>query len=89
MERKELEERILAAIEEYIAAEETYDDTAQLRIDPAAMMVTLTDSEDSDTPDNDDADYYDVMDLVKMSPDDPGIWIPDMKAIASVAAEYA
>ena len=109
MNRRELEKNILAAVERYIADEETYDDNAQIQIDPETWKVTVVDSEDAEpegvdtigqddkadfhegveiNPDVRGMDYYDAMDLVKMSATEPGKWEPDMDAIKSVAAEY-
>ena len=35
-----------------------------------------------------ECDYYPMMDLVQMSADDDGRWLPDDDAIASVVDEY-
>lgn len=85
----ELEKKLLTAVEEYISREESYDDNAQISIDPATGEVELIAG--AELPEDTDAsslDYYDVMDLVMMSPEEPGKWLPDTEAIASVAAEY-
>lgn len=94
MTREELEKRIHTAVQEYIADEETYDDNAQLQLDPQEWKVTVIDGADIDNggvdiqPDINGMDYYDVMDLVKMSPDAPGKWEVDEDAVKSVAEEY-
>jgi len=71
-------------VKEYISAEETYSDDAQLRIDTNSFEMEITD------PDNDipGCDYYPMMDLVRMSSKNPGQWESDPDAIADVAAEY-
>lgn len=68
MTREELENLLRNAVEDYTADEEAYDDNARLRIDPQSKEVSITDGGDE----VEDADYYDVMDLIKMSPSAPG-----------------
>lgn len=109
MELKAIEKAIRDAVERYIDEEETYDDNAQLQIDPETMKVTVVDSEDAESdsavaPDESEStgnegvdvnpevagmDYVDVMDLIKMSTDNPGQWIPDDDAIRRLAEDYA
>ena len=84
MTREELENLLRNAVEDYTADEEAYDDNARLRIDPQSKEVSITDGGDE----VEDADYYDVMDLIKMSPADPGKWEVDEDAVKSVAEEY-
>lgn len=85
MDAEKLKAGILAAVREYLSSEESYDDDAQLRIDPATMKIDLADGEEADD-ESDPRDYYSVMDLVEMDAD--GKWTPDPDAIAAVAAEY-
>lgn len=49
MELKEFEKEITAAVERYIADEETYDDNAQLQIDPETYKVTVVDSDEAES----------------------------------------
>lgn len=78
-------DEITLAVAKYIADEECYTDNVQLQIDPATGDITIAD------PDNDieSFDYVPVMDLVRMSSENPGQWVPDTDAIADLAAEYA
>lgn len=71
-------------VEEYVAAEESYSDDVQLQIDTTTWQMEIADPE-NDLP---NCDYYPMMDLVKMSANNPGQWEPDRDAIADVAAEY-
>jgi len=87
MTRNELEKLITDAVEDYIIDEETYDDNAQLCIEPDEMNVYVADSRDVD-PESDDIDCYDVMDFVEMDPSSEGKWKVDKEAVASVASEY-
>ena len=89
MTRTELEKIISEAVEDYIAAEESYDDMAQLCIDPVEMRVWVDDSGEVD-PDSETIDSYDVMDFVVTGSDaaDPGKWTVDSDAVTSVATEY-
>ncbi len=96
MNQKELYDKILLAVEDFLEAEEAYDDNAQLEIDPEAWSVTVVSFEDAEPEgmdmvaalSSDTKDYYDVMDLVKMNPEVPGQWLPDEDAITSVSEEY-
>lgn len=81
---KELEKRILAAVDEYLSTPEAWDD-AMLTIDTKTWNVDLIEAEEADSlPDT--TDEYDIMDLVEMTP--AGEWIPDRENIASVASDY-
>lgn len=84
METKELEKRIYNAVKDFTEYEETFSDNAQIRINPLTGEVEIADPDD----DLDGFDYYPAMDLVEMSVETPGKWIPDAEAIAEVAAEY-
>lgn len=79
-----LTEAIRRTVEEYIESEQQYDDDVQLQIDRTDFDVTIADP-DQDLP---ECDYYPMMDLVQMSADDDGRWLPDDDAIASVVDEY-
>ena len=48
MDAEKLKAGILAAVREYLSSEESYDDDAQLRIDPATMKIDLADGEEAD-----------------------------------------
>ncbi|MDE5870135.1 MAG: hypothetical protein K2H18_07865 [Muribaculaceae bacterium] len=85
MERKELEERICSAVNEYINNEEGYDDNAQLCINPKTLEVSVEDSRNVDE-DSPEIDCYDVMDFVEMNAG--GEWAVDNEAVESVLSEY-
>ncbi|MEZ3550693.1 MAG: hypothetical protein K1W02_08175 [Muribaculaceae bacterium] len=76
--------RLTETVEEYISAEESYSDDVQLQINTLTFEMEIADPE-NDLP---DCDYYPMMDLVRMSTENPGQWEPDTDAIADVAAEY-
>lgn len=84
MDTKELIKRITDTVSEYIAEEEAYSDDAQLQINTLTREMEIAD------PDSDllDCDYWPIMDLVRMSPTQPGKWEPDPEAIAEVANDY-
>ena len=84
MSSKEFIERLRSTVEDYIAAEESYSDDVQLEINTTDWSMDIADPE-NDLP---NCDYYPVMDLVRMSVDEPGKWEPDESAIESIAAEY-
>lgn len=76
---------LTSAVEQYIADEECYTDNVQLQISTSTGEIELADPEN----DIDGCDYYPVMDLIRMSMENPGQWEPDPDAIADVAAGYA
>lgn len=85
MNTKEFIERLTDTVKDYIAGEENYSDDVQLEINTVNWEMDIADPE-NDLP---NCDYYPMLDLVKMSVDEPGKWEPDNEAIESVAAEYA
>lgn len=84
MNQKEFIDRVTEVVKDYIAGEESYSDDVQLEINTTDWSMDIADPE-NDLP---NCDYYPVLDLVKMSVEDPGRWEPDMEAIESIAAEY-
>lgn len=84
MDTKEFIKRMTETVNDYIAGEESYSDDVQLEINTVTWEMDIADPE-NDLP---NCDYYPVMDLVKMSTEQPGKWEPDADAIADVAAEY-
>ena len=84
MDAKEFTSRLRAIVEEYIEGEEEYGDDVQLEINTSDWSMDIADPE-NDLP---NCDYYPILDLVKMSVENPGKWEPDESAIESVAAEY-
>lgn len=84
MNNQQFIKAITETVEEYIAGEESYSDDVQLEINTVDWTMDIADPE-NDLP---NCDYYPIMDLVKMSVDQPGKWEPDKAAIESVAAEY-
>ena len=84
MNTKDFIERLRAVVVDYIEGEESYSDDVQLEIDTTTWAMDIADPE-NDLP---NCDYYPMLDLVKMSVENPGKWEPDEAAIESVAAEY-
>lgn len=84
MNSREFTKRLREIVEDYIAGEEGYSDDVQLEINTTNWSMDIADPE-NDLP---NCDYYPIMDLVKMSVEEPGKWVPDDSAIESVAAEY-
>lgn len=76
--------RLNELVKEFIAQEEAFSDDVQLQINTVNWEMEIADPE-NDLP---NCDYYQMMDLVKMSAVHPGHWEPDTDAIADVAAEY-
>lgn len=84
MDRKELEKLLLAEVKKYVGNDSAYEDDSLLEIDPATWHLAIVASDTAEAS----CDYYDIMDLVEMSVDNPGQWQPCEEAIAEVAAEY-
>ncbi|MDE5882106.1 MAG: hypothetical protein K2H60_10285 [Muribaculaceae bacterium] len=84
MNTKDFIKSLTDLVNEYIAADEAYSDDVQLEINTTTWEMDIADPE-NDLP---NCDYYPMMDLVKMSTDNPGEWEPDHEAISDVAAEY-
>lgn len=84
MNSKEFLNRLRETVEDYIASEESYSDDVQLEINTTDWSMDIADPE-NDLP---NCDYYPILDLVKMSVEEPGKWEPDEEAMESVAAEY-
>lgn len=83
MNIEELKQRVLAAVADYIADEEAFDDNAQLRISPEGEVEVVDSAE---VPEEDDGnDYYDVMEFVQMSTANPGKWEVDTEAIEALS----
>ncbi|MCH5224549.1 MAG: hypothetical protein J1D77_01070 [Muribaculaceae bacterium] len=84
MNTNEFMKRLREIVEEYIEGEDSYSDNVQLEINTTDWSMDIAD------PDNDlpNCDYYPLLDLVKMSVNEPGKWLPDEAAMESVAAEY-
>ena len=80
----EFTKRIRETVEEYIDGEESYGDDVQLEINTTDWSMDIADPE-NDLP---NCDYYPMMDLVKMSVENPGKWEADEASIESVASEY-
>ncbi|MDE6392538.1 MAG: hypothetical protein K2L59_04640 [Muribaculaceae bacterium] len=85
MNTEELKKAVVAAVSEYVAATEAWDD-AQLAVDTATGAARIVEEEDAETlPDS--IDIYDIMDLVEM--DSEGVWKPDMESIDGLVSGYA
>ncbi len=78
-----LKKSIFEAVEDFAANDGAYSDNAMLEINPADNSVRIVDEETDH-----ELDYYDLMDLVEMSPSEPGRWIPAESFIKEVAASY-
>lgn len=76
--------RLTNLVEDYVAADEAYSDDVQLQINTLTWEMDIVDPE-NDLP---ECDYYPMMDLVSMSSENPGEWVPDNDAIEEVASSY-
>lgn len=85
MNSDELKNAVVAAVSEYVAATEAWDD-AQLAVDTTTDAARIVEEEETVTlPDS--VDIYDIMDLVEM--DSEGVWKPDMENIDGLVSGYA
>lgn len=81
MDNNTLGNLIISALDEYCDAEELYGDSAWIEIDPQTPCVNIISDEEADSS---PFDCYEVMSLLKPSPDDPASWTPDMEAIREI-----
>lgn len=82
-ERKTLHEAVRKAIEVYAGAEEAFGDEPYLKVDPRGL--TAEPVAEADVPEDEDGfDYYPLLDLVEMDPENPGVWRADEEAIQSI-----
>ena len=82
-----IKEEVKALLEEYLDAPEAWSDNVMIEVDPYTLDCRLYDEEDSDVEAS-DKDYWEVMDLLSMSLDDPGKWEIDPDALDELAETY-
>lgn len=89
MNSENLKAKVLEAIEDYIASEETFGDTALLSVNPESLSISVVDGEEVSEAEMQESniDYYDIIDLVQMNPEN-GQWTPDMESIDNLVQEY-
>lgn len=79
-----LKDKIIDAVREFIADDVTESDNIMLAVDRQAQTAELIDADESDI-DADPRDIYSAMDLIEMSVEQPGTWVPDMDAIDEIS----
>lgn len=82
-----IKEEVKALLEEYLDAPEAWSDNVMIEVDPQTLDCRLYDEDDADIEAS-DKDYWEVMDLLSMSVDDPGRWEIDRDALDELAASY-
>lgn len=80
-------EVIGALLDEYLEAPEAWSDNVMIEVNPQTGAARLCDAEEADT-DSDTLDYWDVMDLLRMSTERPGEWEADPEALGEMLATY-
>lgn len=84
MDKQNLKDTALAALLEYTAATEAWED-AMLAVDTESGEVSLVEEEETEgLPDR--VDLYEIMDFVEMDPQ--GEWHPDEEALDRLVADY-
>lgn len=84
-----LKDKIISFLDEYLDAPEAWSDNPMLEIDPAdPSHLRLCDENDGVDPENSTLDYWDVMDLLRMSVSNPGQWEIDPEAVDDMAGSY-
>lgn len=79
--------KIMALLEEYLDAPEAWSDNVMIAVEPASGDARLCDVEDADL-DSSAIDYWQVMDLLRMSVENPGEWDIDPEAVDELIASY-
>lgn len=82
-----IKESVKALLKEYLEAPEAWSDNVMVEIDPTTLDCVLYDGDDADV-ENSDRDYWDVMDLLEMSVENPGEWEIDPAALDELALTY-
>ena len=82
-----LKEKICSLLEEYLEAPEAWSDNVMIEIVPGSLECALYDGDEADT-ESSEKDYWPVMDLLRMSVDNPGEWLPDPEALSELLAAY-
>lgn len=84
MNKENFRKLLVEAINKYIANEEEYGDNSVVEISPDTLQISLL----AEERDEEKYDYYDVMDFLEMSVDNPGKWNVDSDAVEEVVEEY-
>lgn len=82
-----IKEKVKALLEEYLEAPEAWSDNVMVEIDPETLDYALYDGDDEGLDDS-KKDYWEVMDLLSMSVEDPGRWEIDADALDELADTY-
>lgn len=82
-----IKEEVKALLEEYLEAPEAWSDNVMIEVDPSTLDARLVDEDEVD-PESSEKDYWEVMDLLSMSVEDPGKWEIDPDALEELTASY-
>ena len=82
-----IKEEVKALLEEYLEAPEAWSDNVMIEVDPKTLDCRLYDEEEADVEAS-EKDYWEVMDLLSMSVEDPGRWEIDSEALDELVASY-
>lgn len=82
-----IKEEVKALLEEYLEVPEAWSDHVMIEVDPKTLDCHLYDEDEADVEAS-EKDYWEVMDLISMSVDDPGKWEIDPEALDELAASY-
>ena len=80
MDIEKIRKNVRAAVQDYLAAPEEWDD-AMLAVNPETAEVRLIELEEAERL-PEDIDEYDIMEFIQMTPD--GKWTIDEEALDSI-----
>lgn len=82
-----IKEEVKALLQEYLDAPEAWSDSVMIEVDPTTLDARLVDEDEVDT-ESSEKDYWEVMDLLSMSVEDPGTWEIDPDAVEELTSSY-
>lgn len=83
MEKNEIITKIATLVADYIECDQAWGDSPMIEINPGSLEMRIVDEELDPA-----LDYVDMMDLLRMSVENPGRWEAEPEAIDSLAGSY-
>lgn len=82
-----IKQKVKSLLKEYLEAPEAWSDNVMIEVDPDTLDCRLYDEVDTDMEAS-DKDYWEVMDFLSMSVENPGSWEIDSDALDELSASY-
>lgn len=82
-----IKQKVKSLLEEYLEAPEAWSDNVMIEVDSDTLDCRLYDEVDTDMEAS-EKDYWEVMDFLSMSVENPGSWEIDPDALDELSASY-